>query len=99
MQALPIAIRAKITGRPPVRTRWAVSLTSVSEIDARTSTPHEDTRATVWRADARLDRPDQQPARARHATGGRAPAASRSRGRGDRPRLRPDAAAVRALRD
>ena len=46
-----------------------------------------------------LDRPDEQPARARDATGDRRPARARSRRLGDRARLRPDARAVRALRD
>src|SRR5439155_2053251 len=50
------------------------------------------------RADARLDRPHEQPARAGHATGDRAAAGCRARGGGDLARLRPDAGAVRALR-
>ncbi len=38
MQALPMAINAKIPGSPPARTRWEISLTSVSDMEARTST-------------------------------------------------------------
>ena len=47
---------------------------------------------------ARLDRPDQQPPRARHAPADRGDAGGRARGGGHRARLRPDARAVRALR-
>ena len=48
---------------------------------------------------ARLGRPDQQPPRARDAPADRGDARRRSRGGGDRARVRADARAVRALRD
>ena len=54
--------------------------------------------AEVVDAVARLGRPDQQPARARHAPADRGDARGRARGRGHRPRLRADARAVRAPR-
>ena len=48
--------------------------------------------------DARLDRPDQQPPCARHAARHRRAARAGARGARHRARLRPDGAAVRALR-
>jgi len=101
MQAEPIAISANTPGSPASRTKWAVALTSDSEIDASTSMPGQRYRAfdravdrsprqalqdraleppaptleppahllrtaERYRApDARLDRPDEQSARAR----------------------------------
>ena len=50
------------------------------------------------RRNARLGRPDEQPARARHAPADRGDARGRARGGGHRARLRADARAVRALR-
>ncbi len=101
---------AKIAGSPASRTKCEVSLTSVSEIEARTSNGRPTIPAAMprarWRprivsvppAHARLDRPDEQPARAGHAPGDRAPARGRPRRARDRARLRADARAVRAPR-
>src|SRR4029077_124843 len=117
MQALEIAIRAKIPGSPASRTKCDVSLTSVSEIEAssidgqrypaigrpvlepcfkKIGTVSERYRPA---GDANLDRPHEQPARARHAPGDRAPASGRPRRARDRARLRPDDRAVRAPTD
>src|ERR1700735_3791700 len=96
MQALEIAINAKMPGSPASRTKCEVSLTSVSEIEARTNI----TRSVAFEvrcgssqpasaghhsgvgprtgdggyraADARMDRSDEQPARAGHAARDRA---------------------------
>ena len=75
---------ANDTGSPRERAAWAV------EVRAG--------RWLAWLADARLDRPDQQPARAGHAPGDRAAARRRARCARHRPRLRADARAVRAPR-
>ena len=52
-----------------------------------------------WLADACLGRPDQLAARARLPAADRVAAGARARGRGHRPRVRPDHAAARAARD
>ena len=56
------------------------------------------TRSARSSKHAHLDRPDQQPPRARDAAADRGDAGGRARGGGHRARLRADARAVRALR-
>ena len=61
--------------------------------------PHRELALSSLTALARLDRPHELAARARHAAGDRGAARARRRGAGHRARLRADARAARALPD
>src|SRR4030081_1150104 len=102
MQALSATISRKTATRPVSPTNSEARLKSDSEIDARTSIAAQRylgaERTAPGRsrpAGARLDRPDQQPSCAGHASGVRAATRGRSRGARHRPRLRADARALR----
>src|ERR1700747_1190385 len=102
MHADPAAMSTKIPGYPAVRTKCAVSLTRLSVIVASTSiagTLAAHARVTVRFRHARLDRPDEQPARDGDAPGDRGAARGRARGAGDGARFRADDRTLRTVRD
>ena len=106
MQALETAINRKIAGRPASRTKCERFVDQ--RFRYRGEDEHRPANDTARDAladrplalpshpDARLGRPHQQPACARHASRHRAPARRRPRGPRHGARLRPDARAVRA---